>query len=410
MEQAPVALKQRFVLRLIQASSTTSIFQSVPANLASEIPASMLLTANLSITEINQMKWTSSQAQVIFRTVLIKITDYSILSSNILQGFTCGASKDLSNDQFVSLITSMTGKSVNLESSQLNCLAKRLTKNGAAEKFSSYSSDVLLYLGPYTKSPECEDYFTLVGKANIDLLAQGSAKRVSLLSSARTCLKIGSTGNITNEMLQKLGSLVCDLTATEIISSDASILKALKSCSSFTDLQKPAILQMLETKYGGTSSWTVSTMVEIGSLASTIDGKTISLIDKSVRRQFFPGFLTVMKIQYKTVFTILMSQLKVSSRLASRAAPDCDTLTTDMIAKQKEYIVVNYTAGQLDACLSNTTLKDNLEILGSLAFDNDQLNMLKVKLDTVRCLMIYAIFVFSGKYSTLHPTQRLCKN
>lgn len=67
----------------------------------------------------------------------------------------------------------------------------------------------------------------------------------------------------------------------------------------------------------------------------------------------------------------------------------CVELTTDMIAKQEEYIVLSYTAAQLDVCLSNITLVDNLNILGSLAFDNDQLAVLKSKLDTVRCLKIY---------------------
>ncbi|XP_073414800.1 uncharacterized protein [Dendrobates tinctorius] len=383
MEQAPVALKQKFVQMIIQASSSKNIFQSVPPNLASEIPASNLLSSSLNFSDISGMKWRTSQARVFFRTVLIQVTDYSKLSSNILQGFTCGAANNLNNNQFVNLIKSMNGKSVNLDSSQLNCLAKRLTISGATADFSSYSSDVLLYLGPYTKPSECENYFTSVGKANIDLLAQGSARRVSLMSSARTCLNIGSASVITKETIQKLGSLACDLSDNEIKNSDPYILQALKSCTSFTDSQKSAILLKLKATYGDPSLWTVSTMGQIGSLSSAIDGATLKLINTAVKRQFFPGFLTTMKTQYKTVFHLVMSQLKVSSRIATRAAPDCEELTTDLIAKQKEYIVISYTAGQLDACLSNITLKDNLEILGSLAFENDQLQVLKSKLDTI---------------------------
>ncbi|KAG8545433.1 hypothetical protein GDO81_020882 [Engystomops pustulosus] len=379
MEQAPVTLKQRFVMKIIQGTYIKTIFETVPANLASEIPASNLLISSFNISLINQMKWTPSQAQVFFKTVLTQVTDYSTLSSNILQGFTCGAAHDLNDDQFVSLIKSMTGKSVSLESSQLNCLAKRLTKNGAPTDYSSYPSDVLLYIGPYTEPSVCQDYFTRVGKANINLLAQGSG--IALLNSARTCLKIESADTITKANLQILGNLVCDLTDQEIIKSDSFILEALKSCSSFTDLQKQAILQKLTTTYGASSSWTVSTMKQIGSLSSILDSSTFNLINKDVKRQFLPGFLTSMKMKYKTVFTTVLKQLK--ARSSTRAAADCEELTTDLIAKQRDYIVVTYTATQLDACLSNVTLRDNLDTLGSLAFYDDQLNVLKKKLDTV---------------------------
>lgn len=51
------------VFQVIQASSISdkTIFQLVPATLASEIPASRLLVSNLNVSVINQMKWTSSQ-------------------------------------------------------------------------------------------------------------------------------------------------------------------------------------------------------------------------------------------------------------------------------------------------------------------------------------------------------------
>ncbi|XP_075037573.1 mesothelin-like [Mixophyes fleayi] len=382
MVKAPVVLKQRFVQKVILASAGTNIFQTVPANLASEIPASYLLTPSLNINAITNMTWTTSQAQVFFKKGISTLTNYSMLSTYTLQGFTCGAANTLSNSQYQNLIKSMNGKSVTLGSSQLSCIARHLTKGGAPNDFTSYPSNVLLYFRPYTDSSTCRNFFNLVAKANIDLLPQGSPQRNLLLTSAITCLKI-NTAAITKANLQALGSLACALTNAEIISADPYVLQALQTCSSFTDAQKSAIVVKLKATYGNPSQWTVSTMKQIGNLASTIDGATLVQISTSVKRMFFPGFLTVIKTSFKTTFSYTMSQLKVSFRRVARAAPDCDELTTDMIAKQREYIVATYTAAQLDACLSNITLLDNLANLGPLAFADDQLMVLKNKLDTI---------------------------
>ncbi|XP_075140864.1 mesothelin-like [Leptodactylus fuscus] len=406
MEQAPLALKQRFVQKVIQASYTENVFQSVPANLASEIPASKLITSTLDISKINQMKFMPSQAQVLFQTVITQVTNYSILSSNVLQGFTCGAAKNITNDQFVSLTKSMTGKSVNLGSSQLRCLANRLSKNGAPADFANYSSEILLYLGPYNNPSQCKDYFTRVGQANIDLLVQ--EKRVALLNSARTCLNISSASKITKDTLQTLGSLVCDLPTEEITNSDPYIVQALQSCSSFTDPQKTAILQKLKSVYGNPSSWTSTNMEQIGTLSSTFDSNTLANINSTIKRQFFQGFLKTTKSQHKTIFTYVMSQLKVSARPATRATSDCEELTTEKIAKQQEYIVISYTAAQLDACINNITVKDNLEILGSLDFNTDQLNILKNKLNLALTPAVPEEYLFQiGNIARMYSTKEI---
>ncbi|XP_063790927.1 mesothelin-like [Pseudophryne corroboree] len=376
MQQAPGVLKQRFIQKVIQYRSNMSIFQVVPANLASEIPVSILLNSKLSFTEINKMQWTTSQAQVLFKTVITTFTDYSGLSVYMLQGFTCGATDVLSDSQFQNLITSMNGKSVTIDSNQLSCMAKRLTPSN----FSSYPSNVLLYFSPYTTPPVCVQYFKLVGKANINLLPQGSPARISLLSSARTCLNIASSA-ISMGNLQILGSLACDLTGAEIMNSDPYILQALQSCSSFTAAQNSAIVQRLKQKYGVPSQWTNTIMTSFGTLASALDSTTLKQIATGVKRQFYSQYLT--KILKTTMFSYTINQIKVSTTTSTRAADTCDKLTTDTIAKQMDYIVATYTAAQLDTCLNSTTVRDNLGTLGALAFSDDQLMVLRQKLDTI---------------------------
>ncbi|PIO27403.1 hypothetical protein AB205_0014880, partial [Aquarana catesbeiana] len=236
---------------------------------------------------------------------------------------------------------------------------------------------------PVTSKSQCKDYFTRVGQANIYLLPQGSTKRTSLLSSAISCLNINSN-NITKENLVTLGYLACDLTGKEIMGCDSYVLEALKNCSSFTTDQRVAIVTRLKAKYGDSSTWTLSTMTMIGSLSSTLDHATVMRISKTVKIKFFPGLLSSLKVQDKTTFTFVLSQLTASSRITRDVFVSCDEeLTIDMINQQMDLIAATYSAAQLDACITNTTLLDSLSLLGSLAFADDQLQVLKDRLDMI---------------------------
>ncbi|XP_077306315.1 mesothelin-like [Lithobates pipiens] len=239
-------------------------------------------------------------------------------------------------------------------------------------------------MGPYTSQSQCKDYFTRVGKANIDLLPQGSKKRTSLLSSAISCLNINSN-SITKDNLVTLGNLACDLTGKEIISCDSYILEALKICSSFTADQRVAIVTRLKAKYGDPSTWTLSTMKLIGSLSSSLDRSTMRLINTAVKIRFFPRLLSSLKVQNKATFSFVLSQLTVSPGTATRDVfVSCDEeLTIDIINNQMDLIAATYSAAQLDACITNKTLIDSLTILGGLALTDDQLQVLKARLDMI---------------------------
>ncbi|XP_041432461.1 uncharacterized protein LOC121398041 isoform X1 [Xenopus laevis] len=379
MQQAPTALKQRFVQMLIN-STTESLLQAVPSSLASEIPPSVLMNAATNINEINKMQWTSDQAQVLFQTVLNLTQDYTSLSTNVLQGFTCGAAKMLSDAQFAGLIKAMKGKAVALDYTQLSCIAKRLALQSFPSDFSSYPSDVLLYMGP--SASNCREYYSLVGKSNTGALPTGSSMLASLLSSARTCLGISGT-SLTLENLQVLGALSCGLSAKEINDSDPYILTTLQSCPTFSTAQAAAIESQILRKYGSASQWTVATMNEMGNLSSTLTASTLQKIPKAIKIRFFPAYLTKLKALDKNLFKLVLSQLKIS-RVARQAKINCTTpLTTDIISKQRDLVVISYSAAELESCLGNDVLNENLETLGELEFAEDQLIILKGKLDTL---------------------------
>ncbi|XP_053328000.1 mesothelin-like [Spea bombifrons] len=409
MEQATTTLRQRFVQQVIQVAlaSKKNIFQVVPANLASEIPVSRLIMSINNVQELGQMKWTTSQAQVFFQKVMDNVTDYSNLSVNILQGFTCGATNSLNNSQFQSLIKSM--KNVTLQSSQLSCATKRLTNTDVSTDFKSYPSDVLLFIGSSSNTflPDCKDYFSLLGKSNIDLLPRTSPIRTTHLTNAKTCLKI--SGTLTKDNLETLGFLACDLTASEIIAADPYILTVLRSCSSFTDLQKPAINSKIININGNPGNWTISTLKEIGNLASILSTSTLQQLPMALKIEFFPNFLGNIKIKYKTSFSYIMKQLK-ESPISTRALPSCTNLTTDIIVKQKDFIAVSYPSSALETCLDASVMVDNLDTLGSLAFDDSQLLVLRKKLDVAFTNGIPEDYLLQlGNIARMYSTDEIAK-
>uniref|UniRef100_A0A8C5Q5H4 Otoancorin n=1 Tax=Leptobrachium leishanense TaxID=445787 RepID=A0A8C5Q5H4_9ANUR len=380
LRHASAGLKQSFVQKV--TTTQTNVFMVVPPSLANQISASKLLsTTTITITQINQMSWSTSQAQILFRTALSMTTDYSTLSSNILQGFTCGAAADLSDAQFQSLLKSMKGVSVS--ASQLKCIAKRLSTLSISSTITYYSAEVLLFMGSSSFTSNCQQYFNLVGQSNINLLPVTSPVRTSLLSSAMSCLKISST-SITEQNLRSLGALSCDLSDSAILTADKYVLTVLKSCSSFTDAQKTAINTKLISVYGYSSSWTISTLNDIGSLASVLSSKTLSQVSTVSQKRFFPGFLTTVKTQYKTSFTYVMTQLKTSKVTNRAKTVNCTNLTTDEVVTQQDLIVVDYASSDLQNCLIPEVMIESLGTLGGLAFDNDQLLVLKSKLDKLQ--------------------------
>ncbi|XP_063286546.1 uncharacterized protein LOC134571847 [Pelobates fuscus] len=381
IEQAPKALQQRFVQKVIVAAQTTteSIFQLVPPGLGSQIPVSNLFSSRFTIQQINQMQWSINQAQILFPTVMTLTNNYSSLTDNILQGFTCGAVGGLNDLQFQDLIKVMKGVSVSTD--QLSCIAQRLTSIGAPADLANYPVDVLLFIGSstYTNKTICVNYFKLIGGSNINLLPVTSPVRSSLLSNAMGCLNINNS-NLTKENLQILGAVSCDLTDSAIKAADNYILKELQVCSSFTDAQIAAINNKLIAVYGSPNTWTLSTLQNIGNLSSILSVNTLLQISTALKIKFFPGFLGQIKTQSVTSFSYVISQLK-AAQTTNRDLPTCTNLTTDIIATQKQYLVVSYTSSDLQTCLSTSVMIDNLDKLGALAFNNDQLLVLKGKVD-----------------------------
>lgn len=59
-------------------------------------------------------------------------------------------------------------------------------------------------------------------------------------------------------------------------------------------------------------------------------------------------------------------------------------LTTEVVVKQRDLLASKYTSSSdLDACLPDDVLRNNLETLGKMEFQDPLLQVLKLKLDKV---------------------------
>ncbi|CAM4519061.1 unnamed protein product [Lepidochelys kempii] len=384
MEQAPLPVKHKFVQRILQ-SVTGSTFLNIPDKLADQIPLSRLAFPQINVNEINQKKWTASQASVFFQAVLKSMQQYSSLSSTVLQGFNCGAANFLNNSQFASLAKAMRDKRTRLEDRQLSCMTKRLTGQITPSDFEEYPAEILFYMGPekFSNTVNCQKYFHLVGQANVDLSPRVSSKRQLLLESAKACLGT-STLSFSKENLQILGNLSCALNGSDIAKSDPYILTILQSCMSFTQDQLTAIEQQLKNKYRSPSTWTVSTLTDMGILASGLTSSTLQRISETEKTQFFPDFLSQLKTWNRNQFTYILKQLANPQRQKRAANCTRTPLTTEVVVKQRDLLASKYTSSSdLDACLPDDVLRKNLETLGKMEFQDPLLQVLKLKLDKI---------------------------
>ncbi|XP_043945667.1 mucin-4-like [Protopterus annectens] len=388
MAEAPEVLKYTFVQKLI--TITNERLESVPDNLADEIPLSKLFNINVSL--IYTKKWTVSQASILFykviTTSITSMQNFSWLSTNLLQGFTCGTAITLTSNQINQLIQVMKVKDVTLSNSQAKCMARILLQSGSITDISKYPSSVLLYFSlsnAFISSLNCTQYVILVGNADAGLLINDALQTQIVLQYAKQCLGI-SGSNIAKQKLQILNNLVCGFNGTEIAQSDLYILTLLQNCISYTTVQVVAIQQKLQQKYGDASSWNITTLRDIGGLNKALTTGIISRLNQSLITHFFPSYLRVLKSSRisKTQYRSFVYQL--SGKQLVRRSADCPKgeITTDAIQEYGDLLVSLYpSASEIAKCLTNDVLKDNLEMLGSMPFQNSQLDAIRENMDKV---------------------------
>ncbi|XP_069590723.1 otoancorin-like [Ranitomeya imitator] len=387
LASAPPALQNTFVMKIISANSTTSsVVKHVPANLASFIPKSFLLfkSEKPSLVDVNGKSWSPDQASMFFDDITNNTSDYSLLSSSVLQGFTCSTPAKISNSQVKLLGKAMKTNNASLSEDQLNCLSRQITKGGYTADLDSYPGEVFLFLNSanYSSIGNCTEFFTKVGKANINVLSSDTKLRSALLTKALSCMKI-SGPSLTENDITVLGHLTCEMNASYIAGSPPAVLTQLSQCKSFSAEQQTAIQTLLgkdNSVVGTPSTWTKDTLHSLGGISGFLTKDMLTNISGVSFKAWMKEAIqasTLTKNQFAAIVTNLLS---TRARRAAGCASGKEITASNV---NDALLPLSYTPTELDACLGNDTLTNYLSMLSSKTFTDAQLSVLKNKLDAL---------------------------
>ncbi|XP_019397678.1 PREDICTED: mesothelin [Crocodylus porosus] len=381
----PPALKTVLVEKMSSAiSSPIDLIKYVPDALVDHIPKSLLVFGNFRphIQDLNQKSWSREQAAMFFDDVVKDESDFNRLSPSVLQGFTCAAANEMETEKFQQLAKAMKQKNVRLGEEQLRCLVKRVTAHGMPKDLDNYPKDLLLFLSPsdYAATGSCRQYVLNIGEANLGVLQRDSPQSKQLLLEALACLKIPGT-RVSEEKARVLGHLVCDLGGEYIRGSGGSLLKWLSQCKSFTPDQEEAIRDVISngtTPFGPPSTWSASTLSELSGLFLVLDQSILHKIPRDVFDPWLRNFLSNSTLSREQ----LASVVKKLQPSRWRRATDCpsDKTVTDDVA-MNELMPILYSPQDLQACLTAAILEKHLARLITYPFTDEQLSVLKNKLD-----------------------------
>ncbi|XP_075687705.1 uncharacterized protein LOC142656665 [Rhinoderma darwinii] len=387
LSSAPPTLQNSFVKQIVAANSTSSnVVKNVPASLASFIPKSSLLfkSEKPSLQDVNGKSWSPDQASMFFDDIANTATDYALVSSSVLQGFTCATPSKISNSQVKMLGKAMKTQNASLSEDQLNCLSRQITKNGYPTDLNLYPNEVFLFLksANYSSIGNCTEFFTNVGKANISTLSIGSKLRSNLLANSLSCMNI-SGSSLTDNNIQVLGQLSCDLSPSYITNSSASILTQLSQCQSFTAEQQSAIQTLLgkeNSVFGAPPTWTKDTLKSLGGISGFLTKDILKNISSVSLKSWMKEAVQTSALTRSQFVAIVYNLTPTRSKRAASCAAG-KQITADNV--NDNLLQLSYTAEELDACLDYDTLINYLSVLSSKQFTNEQLTVLKNKLDVL---------------------------
>ncbi|KAJ8250957.1 hypothetical protein GJAV_G00215550 [Gymnothorax javanicus] len=366
---APTYLQQVFVTQVITENPDPLVLlDNIPDELASQIPTSLMVfptTLDPSVvTKMNKKKWKPEQAAVIFDKVSAGTEDAEVLSTEMLQGFSCTRVQTFKKTKVRNLIRACRRRKnrskVILREPQLTCMNNHV-KQEKSQIFTDFPSDMLLYYDySNVQQASCKAYFIETGHADFDVLSEAlSGKKAELLSNAKSCLSITGT-NLNRENVEVLGNMCCTLDESYIKDSDPLILEKLKNCNSFSDKQVTAIEDALvsgTSQYGEPSTWTFGTLERLGPLPINLGRGFWRHFKKRDIRKFLRKLRKQKKRERKKLRKLFK---EIRGTRLRRAADQCTVGSITQVTIRRGDFPFGYDATQFNHCLSVSVVKDNV--------------------------------------------------
>ncbi|NXE71144.1 MSLNL protein, partial [Calcarius ornatus] len=185
-----------------------------------------------------------------------------------------------------------------------------------------------------------------------------------------------------------LGALVCDLEPGTIPASHPDILEKLKLCPALTGAQQDALNALLlsgDTAYGDPSSWDLQTLQDLGPLVLALNQTTLSLVAEAAREDFrrsiAAAYISQGRSQREKSLTLLRALAAASGASQPRLQRSADRCPWGPITASNIEDVALLSPEELDLCLSNAVLVDNLEAVLDLPITSQANLVLKKKVD-----------------------------
>ncbi|NXP96069.1 MSLNL protein, partial [Passerina amoena] len=188
--------------------------------------------------------------------------------------------------------------------------------------------------------------------------------------------------------LYSLGALVCDLEPGAIPASHPNILEKLKLCPALTGAQQDALNALLlsgDTAYGNPSSWDLQTLQDLGPLVLALNQTTLSLVAEAAREDFrrsiAAAYTSQGRSQPEKSLLLLRALAAASAASQPRLQRSADRCQSEPITASNIEDIFFLSPEELDLCLSNDVLVENLEAVVNEPVTLEASRVLKKKVD-----------------------------
>ncbi|XP_051024082.1 mesothelin-like [Acomys russatus] len=299
------------------------------------------------------------------------------LPTGLFGGLTCGEVSGLSSEHARGLAMAVRQKNITLNVRQLRCLARRLPRHLTNEELDALPLDLLLFLNPtmFLGQQACANFFSLISKANVDVLPRRSLQRQRLLREALKCQ--GMHGfHVSEADVQALGGLACDLPGKYVAESSEALLPWLAGCRGpLTQDQEEAVREALRSggaPYGPPLKWSVSTLDALQGLLVVLDESIVHSIPKDVKAKWLQGIARGPSWLDLKLTGVLPRFRRDTEGKACPPGREPTQVDEDLIFYQN---------WELEACIDGAMLASQMDLVNEMPFTYEQLSIFKHILD-----------------------------